>query len=132
MKTKLSNYVQAIVYVFPTLFSKVTLLIFYIKLQNRERWYQWAIWTTMMITVGSNIGILFSIAFACRPIAMAYDITITEGSCIDRPAVFKATAAFGIITDVLIFAIPIPMVLGLHLSTRKKAGLLVLFGIGSA
>lgn len=116
----------------PTLLSKLGLLIFYIKLQNRHRWYQWAVWSTIFVTVGSNLGILFSVAFACNPINMAYDITVTEGSCIDRPAVFKATAAFGIITDVLIFLIPIPMVMTLRLSRRKKIGLMMLFTIGSA
>lgn len=38
---------------------------------------------------------------------------------------------FGIVTDMLIFAIPIPMVLGLQLSRRKKAGLFLLFTFGS-
>ena len=86
----------------------------------------------MAVTVGSNMGILFSIVFACKPIAMAYDISITDGICIDRAAVFKATAAFGVITDVLIFLIPIRMLIKLKLSRRKKLGLLFMFAIGSA
>uniref|UniRef100_A0A8H7K6U7 Rhodopsin domain-containing protein n=1 Tax=Bionectria ochroleuca TaxID=29856 RepID=A0A8H7K6U7_BIOOC len=128
----MANYIQAIIYVPPTLLSKLCLLIFYINLQNRRLWYQCAVWGTIFVTVGSNFGILFSIAFACKPIKMAYDITVTVGTCIDRPAVFKATAAFGIITDVLIFLIPIPMVVTLRLSRRKKICLLVMFAIGSA
>ncbi|CAG9950809.1 unnamed protein product [Clonostachys rosea f. rosea IK726] len=128
----MANYIQAIIYVPPTLLSKLCLLIFYINLQNRRLWYQCAVWGTIFVTVGSNLGILFSIAFACKPIKMAYDITVTAGTCIDRPAVFKATAAFGIITDVLIFLIPIPMVVTLRLSRRKKICLLVMFAIGSA
>jgi hypothetical protein len=128
----LSNYVQAIVFVFPALFSKLALLVFYIKLQNREPWFKWSVWFTMFVVVGSNIGILFSVAFACQPIAMAYDVQVTEGTCIDRPAVFKATAAFGVITDVMIFLIPVPMVLKLHISTRKKIGVLAIFFVGSA
>lgn len=128
----MANYVQALIYVFPTLLSKLCLLIFYIKLQNRRLWYQLAVWGTIFVTVGSNLGILFSVAFACKPISMAYDITVTEGTCIDRAAVFKATAAFGIITDILIFMIPIPMVITLQLSLRKKLGLVFMFTIGSA
>jgi hypothetical protein len=95
-------------------------------------WFQVSIWTTITITVGSNLGILFSIIFACKPIQKGYDITITDGTCIDRAAVYKATAAFGIITDVLIFLVPTPMIISLHLSRSKKAGLFVLFAIGSA
>ena len=128
----MSNYVQAIIYVFPPLFSKLALLVFYIKLQNREKWYQYSVWFTIFVVVGSQLGILFSIAFACNPIAMSYDITITDGECIDRAGVFKATAAFGVITDVLIFAIPIPMVFKLRISTRKKIGLIAIFFVGSA
>lgn len=59
---------------------------------------------------------------------MAADV----GSCIDRSAMFQATAGLGVATDVIMIAIPIPMVLGLQLSAKKKAALLCLFGIGSA
>jgi hypothetical protein len=128
----MANYIQAMLYLLPTMLSKLCLLIFYIKLENRHLWYQLAVWGTIVLTIGSNLGILFSIAFACRPMRMSYDITVTEGSCINREALFKATAIFAIITDILILMIPIPMVVGLRLSLKKKLGLIGMFTIGSA
>jgi hypothetical protein len=127
----MANYIQAMLYMLPTMLSKLCLLIFYLKLENRHLWYQVSVWGTIVLTVGSNLGILFSIAFACKPIRMSYDITFTDGSCIDREALFKATAIFAIITDIFIILIPIPMVITLHLSLRKKLGLIGLFTIGS-
>lgn len=86
----------------------------------------------MAVTIGSNTGIFFSSIFACRPIAAGWDATILNAKCIDRPALFQSTAALGVVTDVLIILIPIPMVFRLHLSRSKKVGLLALFTVGSA
>ncbi|KAH0841683.1 hypothetical protein FOPE_06805 [Fonsecaea pedrosoi] len=111
--------------------GKMVLLIFFLKLGNRQKWYIWSIWFTMAVTVGSNIGLLLALAFGCNPIRKSWDITVTGGSCINLQAVYKSIAAFGIVTDVMVFLIPIPMVIGLHLSRAKKAGLFFLFGLGS-
>lgn len=87
----------------------------------------------MFVVGGGGIGILFSSIFPCQPIAKSWDLSLAEvGWCIDRPAMYQATAALGVATDVLILAIPVPMVVGLHTSRVKKIGLLGMFAIGSA
>ncbi|KIW80156.1 hypothetical protein Z517_06771 [Fonsecaea pedrosoi CBS 271.37] len=128
---KYSAYIQPMIYIVPTMLSKMVLLIFFLKLGNRQKWYIWSIWFTMAVTVGSNIGLLLALAFGCNPIRKSWDITVTGGSCINLQAVYRSIAAFGIVTDVMVFLIPIPMVIGLHLSRAKKAGLFFLFGLGS-
>ncbi|KAL2887636.1 hypothetical protein HOO65_050757 [Ceratocystis lukuohia] len=60
-----------------------------------------------------------------------WDFRITSGSCIDRPAMYQATAGIGMATDVLIFAIPIPMAMRLQMSRRHRIGLVFLFFVGS-
>lgn len=108
----------------------MVILLFFLELNNNAKWFKWSVYITMFVVVGSSLSILFSSIFPCKPIPSAYDL-VTDGECIDRVATFKATAAFGVITDVMIICIPVPMVLSLHISTRKKVGLLALFGIGS-
>lgn len=129
---KYSIYLSPIIYAWPTALAKLVLLLFYLQLQNSEKWFKWSIYVTMFIDVGSSAAIFFSAIFVCKPIAMGWDITITTGHCIDRVALFEATAVLGVITDVLIILIPIPMVLGLHVSRAKKTGLFAMFTIGSA
>ncbi|RFU32873.1 hypothetical protein B7463_g3473, partial [Scytalidium lignicola] len=129
---KFGFYIEPILYVLPTILTKLALLLFYLQLGNREKWFTGAVYFAIIVTVGSNISVIFSVIFACTPVRKAWDPAVTWGSCIDRPALFQATAVFGIVTDVLIMCIPIPMVIRLQMSRFKKAGLLFLFIIGSA
>lgn len=124
-------YLHTIVYAPCVCLTKLVLLFFYLQLGNQSMWFRWATYATMFINVGASTGILFSSIFACSPVAMGWDLTITVGKCIDRPAMYEATAAFGVIVDCFIIFIPMPMVLRLHTSRSKKAGLLMMFVLGS-
>lgn len=55
-----------------------------------------------------------------------------EGSCVDRPMVYVCTAGLGILSDLILLVMPLPMILRLQMPRRQKAGLVVLFVIGSA
>ncbi|KAH6696056.1 hypothetical protein EV126DRAFT_388464 [Verticillium dahliae] len=112
----------------------VVILLFLKDMNNSQKWYRWSVCAAMFLVVGSSTGILFSSLFPCQPFRKAFDLTIRPdvGSCIDRQAMFQATASLGVVTDVIIIGIPIPMVLRLHMSKAKKAGLLLMFIIGSA
>lgn len=57
---------------------------------------------------------------------------MTEGSCVDRTAVYICTAALGIATDVILLVMPIPMIVRLQMPSRQKVGLILLFAVGSA
>jgi hypothetical protein len=109
----------------------MVLLIFYVQLQNQATFFRWATYGTMFINIGASTGIFFASIFVCSPVARGWDLNITTGTCIDRPALYEATAAFGVIVDCLIISIPIPMVLSLQMSRSKKAGLIALFVLGS-
>jgi hypothetical protein len=125
-------YLNPIIYAPPTALAKLVLLLFYRKLQNYQKWFQWSVHIVMAITIGSNAGIFFTSIFACTPIAGGWDITILDAKCINRSALFQSTAALGVVTDVLIILIPIPMVFKLRISRARKAGLFFMFTIGSA
>ncbi|KAF5023428.1 hypothetical protein F66182_4528 [Fusarium sp. NRRL 66182] len=123
-----------LLYVIPTCLSKVVILMFLLEINSSQKWYRWAVFVTMFVVVCSNLGIFFASIFSCTPVRKSWDLAFPAdvGSCIDRPAMFQATAGLGVATDVMIIAIPIPTVLGLQLSTKKKAALLCLFLVGSA
>lgn len=70
--------------------------------------------------------------FACNPIQRSWDVTITEGSCIDRPKLYIAIAALQIMSDIGLIIMPIPMIYRLQMPLRQKIGLLVMFVIGSS
>lgn len=84
----------------------------------------------MTIVVGYSIALIGVLLFSCRPIAKAWDYA-APGTCINRPAVYIATAVINIVTDLAILTLPIPMVAKLKLPLQQKIGLACMFAVGS-
>ncbi|KAI5236360.1 hypothetical protein E4T43_08692 [Aureobasidium subglaciale] len=55
-----------------------------------------------------------------------------EGKCINRPAFYIANAVCNSVSDLLILALPIPIVWNLALTRKKKITLSLVFAMGSA
>ncbi|WAO86599.1 Hypothetical protein NCS54_00387900 [Fusarium falciforme] len=123
-------YLAAFIYILCGSLSKLALLIFYLRL-SPQRWFRIATWSTIVFISGYTVGIFFACIFSCKPIAMSWDVTITDGVCINRPSLYIATAVANIISDVILFFLPIPMVIKLQIPPRQKIGLVIIFGIGS-
>ncbi|TQN64198.1 Satratoxin biosynthesis SC1 cluster protein 4 [Colletotrichum shisoi] len=123
-------YLAAAIYTLCGSFAKVSLLIFYFRL-SPQRWFKQAVWASLAIIAAYSVAIFFALVFACDPIAMSWDITITEGTCINRPSLYIAAAAANIISDLILFALPIPIVVKLQIPRRQKIGLFFIFAVGS-
>lgn len=84
-----------------------------------------------MIELGSGFGIMFAIIFACNPIEKNWDVSITDGTCINRAGLYLATAIVNIISDIMCLILPIPIVLKLQVPRIQKLGIICMFGVGS-
>ncbi|KAL7625596.1 hypothetical protein AAE478_004816 [Parahypoxylon ruwenzoriense] len=114
-----------------TILSKLVLCVFYYRLSPVTA-YQYAVNITAFICAGGLGAMWFSVLFACKPIAAAWDVRLAaEAICVNRPAIYIIQAALGCITDLMLLLLPIPTVIGLQLSLRHKVGLLGMFAIGS-
>lgn len=51
--------------------------------------------------------------FSCSPIAKSWDLAITKGSCMNRPAFYFANAGLGIFTDFATVMVPMCVIPGL-------------------
>jgi hypothetical protein len=111
--------------------AKFSLLLVYLKL-SPLRWWRICIFASMFLVVGYNIALMLPLIFACKPFMKTWDVSIIEGSCIDRTPVFMATAVMNMVTDILLLVLPIPMVLRLQMPRSQKIGLFCAFGVGSA
>ncbi|KXJ90075.1 hypothetical protein Micbo1qcDRAFT_189222 [Microdochium bolleyi] len=109
--------------------TKMSLLLVYNRL-TPELWFRYPVWFTMFVVVASNVILQFVTIFPCSPVAAAWDLTITDFTCMDRPAIYKATAILGAATDVLVLAVPMPLVWRLQMPRRQKMGLAALFSVG--
>jgi hypothetical protein len=124
-------FAAPLVYTFTVASSKATLCLFYRRLSPFKT-YQVFVWITMIVCVGSSMGIFFSLLFACKPLSASWDPTLAQtAECLDRGAIYVATAGIGIFTDIILLALPIPTVLGLSIPLRQKVILVLLFAVGS-
>jgi hypothetical protein len=54
---------------------------------------------------------------------MNWDIRV-KGECLNSPSLYIATAVANIVSDIILFALPIHMVVNLQIPRRQKIGLL--------
>ncbi|KAH7124762.1 hypothetical protein EDB81DRAFT_872415 [Dactylonectria macrodidyma] len=120
-----------ILYAVETGFAKASLIVFYYKLSPQKLW-KWSIYGVFFLVVGYNTAIFFAIIFACKPLQKNWKASMSGGTCINRPAIYVATAALGILTDLVLLVMPIPMIVRLQMPSPQKTGLILLFIIGSA
>ncbi|KAI5460206.1 hypothetical protein BGZ63DRAFT_415562 [Mariannaea sp. PMI_226] len=124
------TYITAPVYQLCNSFTKLSLLYIYLQL-SPQKWFRIAVWTIIGLVAAYTTIIVLLMLFHCSPVRKAFDFTILTGSCMDAGALYIATAVSNIITDVILFVLPIPMVYNLRMSNVQKAGAIIVFGIGS-
>lgn len=82
------------------------------------------------IVVMFGIGISFSVIFACGTHFSYWWSTAgtaLKDHCIDTQMLSYAQSVSDFIIDVIILAIPIPLIWRLHLSTKRKLGVIAIF-----
>ncbi|KAF6804695.1 hypothetical protein CMUS01_14788 [Colletotrichum musicola] len=83
----------------------------------------------MILVGGWSISQVLVEIFICTPIASFWDKTI-DGTCIPNYPQWYINAAGNIITDILVFVLPLPMISKLKLARGQKYVLLGIFCLG--
>lgn len=111
-------------------FTKLSLLVVYLQL-SPQKWFRIAAWFSIVVVALYTSVITLLMFFHCHPVRRAFDFTIQTGYCLDAGILYMATAVSNIITDVMLFILPTPMVLKLNMSKSRKITAIAIFGIGS-
>ncbi|KAK3686129.1 hypothetical protein B0T22DRAFT_538324 [Podospora appendiculata] len=83
------------------------------------------------ITV-SGLWTVLSTVFNCWPVEYYWNFaTGMAGSCMDKSAITFTNAGLNIFTDVILIAVPIPLLWRLQIPRRQKIVLMCLFGVGT-
>jgi hypothetical protein len=110
--------------------TKISILLLYIRLFV-HRWFLRTCWVWIAIIVSFTIGTVFSSIFQCTPVQWAFNKSLPgRGTCINMTAFWYANATFNILTDLVLIALPIPVVLKLQLPLKSKIALCGIFAVG--
>ena len=122
--------IASIIYVPLTAFAKVPILLFYRRLSD-NLWYSVAVWLTLGTIILFSVATIFALVFACTPMERNWDITINQGQCLNRGAVYVAIASANTATNLALLLLPVPVIMSMTSPTPQKFGLLFVFGIGA-
>ncbi|KAL2672409.1 hypothetical protein Neosp_013118 [[Neocosmospora] mangrovei] len=126
-------YVAEIFYMFAEMLVQMSLLAFYIRVfPEASLFVRRSSWTLIAIVACFGIANTCTMIFQCTPISFfwygwAGEVT---GKCIDINLFSWIRAAIEIAIDVAILSLPLPSVVKLQMSWKKKAQVLLMFALG--
>ncbi|KAJ0109478.1 uncharacterized protein J7T55_000404 [Diaporthe amygdali] len=128
-----SYYVATAMYVGARCFTRVSIILFYLRIFTVTETRRKIIWT-LVGEIIISLAFVLTIMFQCTPISYywtKWDLQHT-GHCIDTYRFMLIGWSILIATDFWVMWLPLPMVARLQLSLRKKLLISVMFATGLA
>ena len=116
----------------PTLLCiKTSLILFYVRLFPSKK-FRLAGWIIFGFTLFWACGAWLASLLECHPVNFFWDKTIKGGTCVPNPliTVGLTSGVVSCLNDILIFAMPIPVLVKLHMNAKKKVALIGVFALG--
>ncbi len=116
----------------PTLLCiKTSLILFYVRLFPSKK-FRLAGWIIFGFTLFWACGAWLASLLECNPVSFFWDKSIKGGTCVPNPliTVGLTSGVVSCLNDILIFAMPIPVLAKLHMNAKKKIALMGVFALG--
>ncbi|KGO68870.1 hypothetical protein PITC_078110 [Penicillium italicum] len=123
------QYTGGPVYCLAVLGFKLALLASYLRIAGIIRQYRKIIIAAIIVCIVNQVIFAIIISVSCIPVAKQWDPSI-KGNCIDTVPFYFALGGTSILLDLVIIALPLPVLWKLQLQPRQKALLVCLFAFG--
>lgn len=114
--------------------TKISVLLLYLRIfpSTVSTWFRACCYIVTGLCTAYAIAMWISILFECHPINYAWLLWDGEhkGTCINTQALIYACSAINIVLDSMVFFLPIPKLMQLEVSGRKKIGICLTFLVG--
>ncbi|KAH7042161.1 hypothetical protein B0J12DRAFT_630222, partial [Macrophomina phaseolina] len=88
-----------------------------------------ATWLTVIVVTAYTLEAIFLGIFSCVPVQKYWQRTLA-GKCMDNPVYYYFNAAVNMLINLIIIAIPFPVLLRLNISNHNKYGMIIAFSFG--
>ncbi|PYI10990.1 integral membrane protein [Aspergillus sclerotiicarbonarius CBS 121057] len=123
------QYAGGPTYILAILCFKISLLTSYLRVGGFVASYRWCIITVAVAVVCNQVVFTLLLTLACNPVAKQWDASL-PGTCIDTVASYYALAGTSLGFDILIIALPLPVLWSLQLRHSQKVALIGIFALG--
>ncbi|SPO02965.1 related to integral membrane protein PTH11 [Cephalotrichum gorgonifer] len=124
------NYTVQILYNPILALVKLSVLVFLYRLFAQKRGVKTCVVALAVATALQALAVAGAIVFQCTPISFNWRPMMAGGRCVDQRALYVSTAAFTIVTDVLVLLIPGYIFRDLKIPRKAKIALLFVFLLG--
>ena len=118
------------VYLISLIGYKLSILVLYIRLFGINKLFRNLTLLTMAFVSGYLLANLFTQIFGCSPRAKYWNPDLS-GHCINYTKAGLVYGSLNIVSDLVIFVLPLPVLWGLKLSPREKALISVILMSGA-
>jgi hypothetical protein len=128
MKILFANY---FIYDIALWLTKTSALLFFRRIFSKRRsptWFNMALLVTHGLNTAWLVGILLATIFFCDPIPKQWTPDL-PGHCGQVSTLWIGSAISNVIIDFIILILPLPMIWGLHTSSRRRAGISIIFAL---
>lgn len=108
---------------------RVSIVHFYITLFRSNKKFLRAAYAILILVIAFGVGIVISNFLTCRPLAKYWD-PLLPGVCENLLGSIIALSSCNVAMDLTIVLLPMPMVWGLQMATRRKLELTIIFALG--
>ncbi|KAI1808585.1 hypothetical protein F4811DRAFT_548589 [Daldinia bambusicola] len=109
---------------------KASVIVLYNGIFRNIRIFRWTAYVMLALLGAWSISFFFANLFICYPVTPLIE-PFYGNKCVNEQALFLSTLVTDLIFDILILAMPVPVVLQLHLPLRDRLGVLGMFLLGA-
>ncbi|KAH8151373.1 uncharacterized protein LAJ45_04575 [Morchella importuna] len=130
--TKLA-YISQILYLISLGFTKASLNLLLLRLSPTDRIIKLT-WTIFAITTAATISMLMASIFQCTPIHYGWErmnpMSTVKGTCVGYALLQYSIQGINIVTDLVLWLLPLRLIMQAQLPKRQKWGLYIVFMLG--
>lgn len=89
------------------------------------------VYGVMALVMAYWLSTILRMFFLCSPFAYSWDKTIPNGTCVNLEAAYLSVSIINLILDIMVIALPMPMLWSLQMATSKKIAISAIFGMGA-
>lgn len=112
------------------LLLKYSILCLYLRIFPNT-WLKRSVYAFMSFTACFTVPLIFTAAIRCSPVRAQWDLAAAKtAKCLDWLTILKLTVVYEVIAEIVLFALPVPVVLKLQMAAAKKIQLIIFFSLG--
>ncbi|KAF1995916.1 hypothetical protein P154DRAFT_331548 [Amniculicola lignicola CBS 123094] len=117
-------------FVLASSFVKMSILVSYFRIAPEKSIFRKLVWATFGLVFTAFLVFLIALWVQCIPISSYWRLLADHRDCIPEGPPLLVQSTLNVVTDFMIYVLPMPTLFKLSLPVSQRIGLMVLFGIG--